>query len=89
MCRHGVADGDEPPVDRAPVEAVLRWLSRASTPLRLVPAEDLLALREQPNIPGTVTGHPNWQRRLDADVLAMFRRDDVLARVAALSSEED
>jgi len=89
MCRHGVAAGEEPPVDRAPVEAILRWLSRVSTPLRLVPAEDLLALREQPNIPGTVTGHPNWRRRLDVDVLAMFRRDDVLARVAALRSEED
>jgi 4-alpha-glucanotransferase len=32
--------------------------------LTLLPAEDALALEEQPNFPGTVAGHPNWRRRL-------------------------
>ncbi|WP_343654907.1 4-alpha-glucanotransferase [Cupriavidus sp.] len=80
----GVAHGAEPPADAAPVEAVLRWLHRAPTPLRLVPVEDLLALREQPNLPGTVSGHPNWQRRLDADPRDLFTRPEVARRVAAL-----
>jgi len=30
----------------------------------LLPAEDALALAEQPNLPGTVATHPNWRRRL-------------------------
>lgn len=80
----GAVHGAEPPPGRAPVEAVLRWLHRASTPLRLVPVEDLLALAEQPNLPGTVSGHPNWQRRLDADVRELFARPEVARRVAAV-----
>ncbi|MFJ5383245.1 4-alpha-glucanotransferase, partial [Cupriavidus sp. CER94] len=80
----GVAHGAEPPADTAPVETVLRWLHRTATPLRLVPVEDLLALREQPNLPGTVSGHPNWQRRLDADPRDLFTRPEVARRVAAL-----
>ena len=84
MCAAGVATGDEPPADAAPVETVLRWLHRAPTPLRLVPVEDLLALREQPNLPGTTEGHPNWQRRLDADPHSLFTRADVVRRVAAV-----
>lgn len=82
----GVASGDEPPPSQAPVETVLRWLARARTPLRLVPVEDLLAAAEQPNLPGTVDGHPNWQRRLDADVRELFDDADVRARVAAVRS---
>lgn len=89
MCEAGVARGAEPPVDDAPVETVLRWLHRAATPLRLVPVEDLLALREQPNLPGTVSGHPNWQRRLDADVRGLFNRPEVARRVAATSEGDD
>jgi 4-alpha-glucanotransferase len=26
--------------------------------------EDVLALTEQPNLPGTIDEHPNWRRRL-------------------------
>jgi 4-alpha-glucanotransferase len=34
--------------------------------LALLPAEDALGLDQQPNLPGTVDGHPNWRRRLPA-----------------------
>jgi len=84
MCEGGVADGAPPAPEDPPVDTILRWLHRAATPLRLVPVEDLLALDEQPNLPGTVTGHPNWQRRIDADVRSLFAHADVAARVAAL-----
>nr|WP_262389775.1 4-alpha-glucanotransferase [Cupriavidus campinensis] len=90
MCAGGVVndvddvDGAEPDAASAPVEAVLRWLARARTPLRLVPVEDLLGAAEQPNLPGTVSGHPNWQRRLDADVRELFDHADVRVRVAAV-----
>ncbi|MCA3183539.1 MULTISPECIES: 4-alpha-glucanotransferase [unclassified Cupriavidus] len=89
MCDGGVARGAEPPADTAPVEAILRWLHRASAPLRLVPVEDMLALREQPNLPGTVSGHPNWQRRLEADPRHLFTRPDVTRRVAAVRDGEN
>ena len=85
----GVAHDAEPPADAAPVETILRWLHRAPTPLRLVPVEDLLALREQPNLPGTISGHPNWQRRLDAYPRDLFARADVARRVAALRDGRD
>jgi 4-alpha-glucanotransferase len=38
----------------------------AGTPcdLAIIPAEDVLGLVEQPNLPGTIDEHPNWRRRL-------------------------
>jgi 4-alpha-glucanotransferase len=38
----------------------------ARTPSRLVAVqlEDLVGIEEQANLPGTVVGHPNWQRKL-------------------------
>ncbi|EHP40031.1 4-alpha-glucanotransferase [Cupriavidus basilensis OR16] len=82
----GLARGPEPSLDHPPLEAILAWLGRARTPLRLVPLEDLLGAGEQPNLPGTVSGHPNWQRRLDADVRTLFSDPSVRRRIAALGS---
>ncbi|WP_137924772.1 4-alpha-glucanotransferase [Cupriavidus sp. 2SB] len=87
MCEANAVSGAQPGPDAAPVEAILAWLGRAATPLRLVPVEDLLALREQPNLPGTIDAHPNWQRRLDPTVRDTFSRDDVRGRIAALRGE--
>nr|WP_315593574.1 4-alpha-glucanotransferase [uncultured Cupriavidus sp.] len=84
MCNGGVAHGAEPAADLAPVNTVLRWLHRAATPLRLVPLEDLLGLREQPNLPGTTSGHPNWQRRLGADARTLFTDAGIEQRVATV-----
>lgn len=42
----------------------LRYTARSAAGLALLPAEDALALGEQPNLPGTVATHPNWRRRL-------------------------
>ncbi|QET05951.1 MULTISPECIES: 4-alpha-glucanotransferase [Cupriavidus] len=84
----GMIDGaarDLPPQE-PPIEAILAWLGRTRTPLRLVPIEDLTGAVEQPNLPGTISGHPNWQRRIDVDVRALFARSDVAARVRALRS---
>lgn len=86
LCAAGLAGGAEPARAQAPVEAVLAWLGRTPAPLRLVPLEDLLGLREQPNLPGTTSGHPNWQRRLDADVRDLFDAPAIRARAAALRS---
>ena len=57
----------------------------AATPTRLVAIglEDVLELRDQVNIPGTVLQHPNWRRRLPVDVEAL-RDDQRLREVAAV-----
>lgn len=58
------------PDDPAPVvEAALNFVGRTLCPLTIVPAEDVLGLAEQPNIPGTIDEHPNWRRRLPPDDL--------------------
>ena len=56
------------PRGEAPVSQVLEWVASSSAPLCVFPMEDMLALAEQPNMPGSSgtrdAGHPNWLRRL-------------------------
>ncbi|NQV99233.1 MAG: 4-alpha-glucanotransferase [Rhodospirillales bacterium] len=40
------------------------FLAETQSLLLAVQIEDVLALSEQPNLPGTVSDHPNWRRRL-------------------------
>ena len=83
-----LAGGERPASDDpAPaVEAALAHVARSPAVLALAPVEDLLAEDEQPNLPGTVTEHPNWRRRQSAplaDLLhdpATARRVDAMAR---------
>lgn len=81
-------DGSEPrpaPDDPAPVvEAALRHIGRARSRLAIAPMEDLLALEEQPNLPGTVTEHPNWRRRLEAPLETLLDDKMTVQRIAAL-----
>jgi 4-alpha-glucanotransferase len=76
--------GDTPPAE-APVRATLRFVASTPAPLMLAPVEDLLALPEQPNLPGTVDEHPNWRRRLPVDVADLFGDEDVRGRLAAIT----
>lgn len=64
MCRSGAASGSMPPPDSPPVDAALSHVGATACRLALAPMEDLLGLREQPNLPGTIDEHPNWRRRL-------------------------
>lgn len=74
----------------AVAEAALAHIGHARSHLAIAPLEDILALQEQPNLPGTITEHPNWRRRIDAplgdlmadpatshrvDILSQARRD--------------
>jgi 4-alpha-glucanotransferase len=86
--RHaGCAAHDAPhdPPEQAPIEDILRFVAVTPSPLMLVPVEDLLGLREQPNLPGTIDQHPNWRRRFDVnageilDDEAARRRADAIA----------
>lgn len=70
----------------APVPAMLQWTCQGPQPLALVPLEDLLHLVEQPNIPGTVSEHPNWRRRLPVTTESLFDQPETRAAVAAITS---
>lgn len=64
---HPPAAPDPPPVtpDGAArvVDAAARFVGTAASALAILPLEDALGLPEQPNLPGTISGHPNWQQR--------------------------
>jgi 4-alpha-glucanotransferase len=60
-----------------------RALAAAGSVLVAVQLDDALGAVEQQNLPGTVDEHPNWRRRLDADVDAMAE-DGRLRAVAAV-----
>lgn len=60
----GDAKGTLPRAPSSVIDAALSFLGETPCPLVIVPAEDLLGLREQPNLPGTIDQHPNWRRRL-------------------------
>jgi 4-alpha-glucanotransferase len=60
----------------------------AATPAPLVtyPLEDLLALVEQPNLPGSIDEHPNWRRRLALPVNELFIDDAFSDRLRAVDT---
>ena len=77
-----------PPAEapQAAVDAALAVVGETPCELALIPAEDLLGLDEQPNLPGVVDLHPNWRRRLprpSADLLAQPAVAERLARLNA------
>jgi 4-alpha-glucanotransferase len=88
MCRSGAASGDAPDPESAErvVDAAIRHVGAAATALALLPVEDACALAEQPNLPGTVDGHPNWRRRLPADAGAILDRAETRQRIAAFAA---
>jgi len=67
------------------VDAALAFVGSTPTTLVTIPIEDLLALREQPNIPGTVSGHPNWRRRLDGTLPTLLADTATVRRIAILN----
>lgn len=68
------------PDDPAPVvDAAISHIARTPSALALVALEDLLGEAEQPNLPGTVSEHPNWRRRMELPVEAALA-DPVIAR---------
>ncbi len=77
------------------LDASVRFLGHTRAPLVLLPIEDALGLEEQANLPGTVSLHPNWQRRLPGDcetVLdnpAVARRLELLACARLQAQERD
>lgn len=84
--RAGTPHTSDNPLSAAPVAAMLDFTTRGPQPLALIPLEDILALIEQPNIPGTIDAHPNWRRRLPVSIDALFDQPAARTAVAAITS---
>ncbi|MEA3086860.1 MAG: 4-alpha-glucanotransferase [Paraburkholderia sp.] len=82
----GVAapDVDAPPPDQAPVDEALAFVAATPGPLVTFPLEDLLALVEQPNLPGSIDEHPNWRRRVTVPIDELFENDTFSDRLLAI-----
>jgi 4-alpha-glucanotransferase len=66
--------------------AVQQFLASSSSALAVVQIEDLLAIRDPVNVPGTSDEYPNWRRKLGADVDELFDRESVVRMLAAVAS---
>jgi 4-alpha-glucanotransferase len=82
----GVAPRDvpAPPPESAPVDEALAFVAATPAPLVTYPLEDLLALEEQPNLPGSIDEHPNWRRRLALPVDELFQEPAFSDRLLAV-----
>ena len=90
-CQAAGAAGDgpmPPPIDAGKaVDAAVDYVARAGCDLAVLPLEDLLGLEEQPNLPGTIDEHPNWRRRLSADLDILLGAPAVARRIERLNAE--
>lgn len=68
------------------IQASACFIGHTPAPLVLLPLEDALALEEQPNLPGTVDGHPNWRRRYPGDSADLLDHPDSIRRLQCLAS---
>ncbi len=76
-----VEPGQEPSDPEPVVDGAVSFVAKTPCRLALLPAEDMLGLQEQPNLPGTIDEHPNWRRRLPAgDCFSQPGAGDRLAR---------
>jgi 4-alpha-glucanotransferase len=66
---------------------VVRFLARTASRLIVLSAEDLFGVEDQPNLPGTVAQHPNWQQRLPV-ALEDFEREPAVAALGEILRHE-
>ncbi|WP_144639477.1 4-alpha-glucanotransferase [Bordetella genomosp. 13] len=69
---------------QAPVAEMLRFVAQSPGALMLAPLEDVYALDEQPNVPGTIDEHPNWRRRLPEEPARLAEHPGAMKRVQAI-----
>lgn len=82
----GLAEGERPtPEDTAPVvDATIRYVAATPCTLKIVPIEDALGLRVQPNVPGTTVERPNWRHRLEGNAARVLDGEGLRDRLAPL-----
>ena len=79
-----VADGAPPQADQPEkaLDAAARFVAQTPAALAILPLEDALGLRDQPNLPGTTAEYPNWRRRYPGEAGSMLDAENVAARLA-------
>ncbi len=70
-----------PPYAPDDIAAVAAFLGATPSRLAVIALDDVMGVRDQINVPGTVDQHPNWRRRLPV-VLEDLETHDGLGRVA-------
>jgi 4-alpha-glucanotransferase len=66
--------------------AVVDYLVRTPARLLIIAMEDMLGIKDQPNIPGTVEQHPNWRRRLPVLLEDLMDNNDFAAVALVVAS---
>ena len=72
---------------KAPLLEIHRLMARTPCRLMTVQLDDALAQRQQANLPGTTTEHPNWRRKMPVDLQALFT-DQTMRQLATVLAEE-
>jgi len=86
--RAGVANGRQPGsngITRV-LNGAIDYLGRTASDLVILPLEDALGRKEQPNLPGTITEHPNWRRRILIEAGEICRQKQVAPRLRRLAA---
>ena len=91
MQASGAAQGEPPPPDQpaAAVDAAIRHVGLATCDMTIIPLEDALGLTEQPNLPGTLDEHPNWQRRTSGPAATLLDDPAVASRLRGLAASRN
>jgi 4-alpha-glucanotransferase len=85
-----VAEGSESAASAdGVVDAAIRLVAETPSELALVPLEDMLGLVDQPNLPGTITEHPNWRRRYPGEASSIWDQPEVARRALLLKAERN
>jgi 4-alpha-glucanotransferase len=85
--REGVAEGPMPAANQPTkvIAAAISYLGRTKCELALLPLEDALGRKEQPNLPGTTDQHPNWRRRILVPAGTICEQRQVAQRLRLLA----
>ena len=83
----GINEDDAPTEPAEFVNAAVNFVARSRSEIALLPLEDILGQEEQPNLPGTIDGHPNWRLRLPNTADRVLDDPSVARRVAAIAAE--
>jgi 4-alpha-glucanotransferase len=84
----GSAVGPSPSEDDAQsfLDAALAFTAATPSPLCLAPLEDIMGIKEQPNLPGTVDEHPNWRRRMKSETSVLLDEMHAARRIEHLAT---
>jgi 4-alpha-glucanotransferase len=84
----GVAAGRQPGTHEVTkvLSGAIDYLGKTACDLVVLPLEDALGRKEQPNLPGTITEHPNWRRRILVEAGEICRQKQVAPRLRRLAA---